>query len=402
MTSSFKKSVLLGIALAFSLLFAAFGVNSAVAVGATQFPQPRILFFEFNQEGPSEKNKQILNMHAEFLKHHPEYQLQVHGYSDHQGRAEYNQILAKKRAGLVADVIRESGLEPHRIQEFSWGSDFPLIIDNHHTNRRVELVYVATYDKDRIEPQKIESDSKVEEIVEEDKRAELTNFGNEANAEKEIVSRLGEAVPGLKISSVNPSPIPGVYEVESNNPQSIYISADGQFFVPGDIFQVKDGRITNLAEKRREVSRSEFIGNIPEAQQVVFAPKDNKVKAKVTVFTDIDCGYCRKLHLEVPKMNALGIQINYMAFPRAGIGSSSYDKLVSVWCADDQQDAMTYAKTGKVPPPLTCENPVAAQYELGQNIGITGTPAIVTEEGRLIPGYLPAEALANGLGIAAQ
>ena len=217
-----------------------------------------------------------------------------------------------------------------------------------------------------------------------------------------IKQRLAEAVPGLKIVKVSPSPITGIYEVESNNPNLIYISADGKYFVAGDIYQVEDGRITNLAEARREQTRAELIHSVDESKQVVFKPEGMEPKAKVTVFTDVDCGYCRKLHGEVARMNELGIQVNYMAFPRAGIGSSSYNKMVSVWCADDQQTAMTEAKAGKMPASKTCENPVAEQYELGNQIGVNGTPAIVLEDGRLIPGYVPADSLAKGLGLTAN
>lgn len=217
-----------------------------------------------------------------------------------------------------------------------------------------------------------------------------------------IRARLSEAAPGLSIVDIRPSPIKGIYEVESNNPQILYISSDGQYFVAGDIYQVLDGRISNLGEKRRETNRAELVNAIPEEQLVIFSPGDGKPKATVTVFTDVDCGYCRKLHLEIPKLNELGVQVNYMAFPRAGIGSHSYDKLVSVWCSEDRESAMTVAKTGKEPALKTCANPVAEQYELGQKIGISGTPAIILKDGRLIPGYLPASSLAQSLGIAAK
>ncbi len=217
-----------------------------------------------------------------------------------------------------------------------------------------------------------------------------------------IKQKLAEAVPGLKVVKVSPSPIDGVYEVESNNPNLIYISADGKYFVAGDIYQVEDGRITNLAEARREQTRAELINAVDESKLVVFKPEGIEPKAKVTVFTDVDCGYCRKLHGEVGRLNELGIQVNYMAFPRAGVGSSSYDKMVSVWCADDQNTAMTNAKAGGMPTPKTCENPVADQYELGNRIGVNGTPAIVLEDGRLIPGYVPADSLAKGLGLTAN
>ncbi len=111
------------------------------------------------------------------------------------------------------------------------------------------------------------------------------------------------------------------------------------------------------------------------------------------VFTDIDCGYCRKLHAQMAEYNEQGIAISYLAFPRAGIGSRSYEKAVSVWCSEDQQDAMTQAKLGADPDPLQCDNPIAEQYQLGQQLGVTGTPALLTSSGQLIPGFVPPQQL---------
>jgi len=232
-------------------------------------------------------------------------------------------------------------------------------------------------------------------------KAALAKADNQASKPEDVIrKRLAEAVPGLTILDVRPSLIAGVYEVESNNPQIIYISSDGQYFVAGDIYQVSDGRISNLAEKRRETSRAEMVNAIPDNELVIFSPDRGEVKATITVFTDVDCGYCRKLHLEIPELNRLGVQVNYVAFPRAGVDSHSFEKMVSVWCADDRQQAMTIAKAGKVPDRKTCSNPVSEQFDLARKIGITGTPAIVLADGRLIPGYLPALSLAQGLGIA--
>ena len=122
-------------------------------------------------------------------------------------------------------------------------------------------------------------------------------------------------------------------------------------------------------------------------EQISFAPE--KTDYDLLVFTDIDCGYCRKLHNQMEEYNENGIAIHYLAFPRAGIGSASYDKYVSVWCADDQQAAMTLAKNGGENESASCPNPIAEQYDLGRELGVTGTPAIVTTDGMLIPGYVP-------------
>jgi thiol:disulfide interchange protein DsbC len=111
------------------------------------------------------------------------------------------------------------------------------------------------------------------------------------------------------------------------------------------------------------------------------------------VFTDIDCGYCRKLHSQIDEYNKQGIAIHYMAFPRAGIGSHSYEKAVSVWCADDPRNALTQAKLGAEPDPLQCDNTIAQQYQLGVDLGVSGTPSLLTSAGQMIPGYVPPEQL---------
>ena len=133
--------------------------------------------------------------------------------------------------------------------------------------------------------------------------------------------------------------------------------------------------------------RQEMMAEIDTSRQIVFAPEEPAYE--LTVFTDIDCGYCRKLHDQVAEYNEEGISIRYMAYPRAGIGSRSYEKAVTVWCADDPQAAMTSAKAGEEMVPIQCDNPVAEQYQLGQAMGVSGTPALLTSDGQLIPGYVP-------------
>ncbi|GAA3976323.1 hypothetical protein GCM10022278_36490 [Allohahella marinimesophila] len=220
----------------------------------------------------------------------------------------------------------------------------------------------------------------------------------QADEEAAIRSRLMSAVPGLEVARISISPIPNVYEIETANQQLLYVSASGDYFIAGDIFKLEEGRIVNLAEERRESARAEAIASVPQTDKVVFKP-EGEPRAVVNVFTDVDCGYCRKLHQEVPALLKQGIQVNYLAFPRAGVGSSSYDKLVAVWCADDRLEAMNQAKAGKSVPLKQCTNGVASQYDLGGKIGISGTPAIVLDDGRLIPGYLPADMLTQNLGL---
>jgi thiol:disulfide interchange protein DsbC len=193
---------------------------------------------------------------------------------------------------------------------------------------------------------------------------------------------------GQKVTSVTESVIPGLYEVVVP-PKVFYLTADGRYLVAGDIVDLEQR--VNLSDNTRTNARLDVIKSLDESSMIVFAPKE--VKHTITVFTDIDCGYCRKLHSEIDSYNKLGIKVRYMAYPRAGIGSPSYDKAVSVWCAEDKAKALTTAKSGGNVPQKTCDNPVEKQFELGQELGVNGTPALMLENGQIYPGYAPADKL---------
>lgn len=215
--------------------------------------------------------------------------------------------------------------------------------------------------------------------------------------EDRIAEKLRGAVPGLQISSVRESEAEGLYEVQSNNGETIYATEDGQYLMTGDLLKITDQGIANVTEASRAEARRETMAAFGDDGVIQF--KAENEKAVVDVFTDIDCPYCRKLHDEVPQLNEYGITVNYYAFPRSGPGTPSFTKYVSVWCADDQQAAMDAAKGGRSVPQASCENPVEAQYRLGGEVGVTGTPAIVLEDGNMVRGYVPAQRLAEGLGL---
>ena len=192
-------------------------------------------------------------------------------------------------------------------------------------------------------------------------------------------------------SSIQQSVIPNLYQVMYGT-EVVYVSDDGKYFLSGDLIDLKTRE--NLSEIAKRGIRNDML-NKQDNKPVVFKAKDEK--HVLTVFTDIDCPYCAKLHREVPELNKKGITVKYLMFPRAGLQSESYKKAVSMWCSDDQQQAMTDAKARKPIPSKTCDNPVAAQYNLGGDVGVTGTPALITSSGRLIPGYVPADRLAKML-----
>lgn len=214
-----------------------------------------------------------------------------------------------------------------------------------------------------------------------------------ADADQAIRKSLKAIDPALPIQAIAESPMPGVYQVELAGGRQLYTSADGQFLLQGYLFQVKDGKPVNLTEVAESRGVAKLMDAIPAEEMVVFAPK--QPKTHITVFTDTDCGYCQKLHSEVPELNRLGVEVRYLAFPRQGLDSAAAKELTNVWCAKDQLDAMNRAKNRQGVADVQCNNPVAKQYALGQMIGVSGTPAIVLANGKIIPGYQPAPQLAK-------
>ncbi len=210
--------------------------------------------------------------------------------------------------------------------------------------------------------------------------------------EDAIRQSLTKAMPTVKIDSVKASEIDGLYEVFVGS-SIFYTSSDGKYLIQGNIIDVLQRK--DLTEQKQAKARIKAIDELGEDQSIIFKPK--KSLYKVTVFTDIDCGYCRKLHSEMDQYLAEGITIQYLFFPRAGKGSDSYNKAVSVWCSDDRNTALTQAKQGKDPEAKTCDNPVDRHMALGMEFEARGTPMIVTEKGSIYPGYLPAKKLAQAL-----
>lgn len=225
-------------------------------------------------------------------------------------------------------------------------------------------------------------------------------FAASALADKDAVkAKLLKARPALPIESVRDSELPGFVQVNLRGGHKLYVSSDGEFFVAGDLYRVEATDFVNVSDQERNVSRKQLLDSLDEDEMLVFAPPADQIKATITVFTDIDCGFCRKLHQEVPEMNQLGIAVRYMAYPRAGIDSDSYNKIVSAWCAKDPLMALTKAKQGEAIATRKCDNPVARQYELGGELNVTGTPTLIFEDGGMRGGYMPAKLLAAQLGI---
>lgn len=199
-----------------------------------------------------------------------------------------------------------------------------------------------------------------------------------------------QALGDVKPASVEPTPVAGLYEVVVGS-NVVYMSADGRYMLQGELMDVQN-RVSLTEPRRQQVTRT-AIDSMGEDKMIVFKPE--KVEHVVTVFTDIDCGYCRKLHNEMDQYLNEGIKVRYMMFPRAGVGSESYKKAVAVWCAEDRNGAMTDAKTGKAVEMKSCDNPIDQHMELVRQLGARGTPFIVLEDGSTQPGYVPAKRLSQ-------
>lgn len=197
----------------------------------------------------------------------------------------------------------------------------------------------------------------------------------------------------LKHMSVSNAPINGLYEV-SVPPNILYVSMDLNYLVYADIVEANSD--VNLTELNRGKARKQMLDNMGEKSMIVYTPKKDK-RYSVTVMTDLDCGYCQKLHTEISKYNDLGIEIRYVAFPRTGVMTPSYYKAVNVWCAKDRKKAYDEVSAGKPIAEGKCENPVADQFNFGQQIGVQGTPTLILEDGSVLVGYYPPDKLLEKL-----
>lgn len=218
----------------------------------------------------------------------------------------------------------------------------------------------------------------------------LLNTGVHAQTgtEQKIAAVMHNLFPDMEVTRVRESRIPGLYEAMLGT-EVYYVSADGKYLVKGDLYDLKDKK--NLSEEQRAAARIKVLSKIPSSEYIEFAPAHPK--HTIYVFTDVTCPFCRKLHSEIAQLNDGGLAVRYLAFPRNGIKSAAYNEMVSIWCAKDRQSALTAAKQGHHIQSRQCDNPVKKQYNLGQSMGVRGTPTIYTEDGKIVGGYKPAAEL---------
>ena len=215
----------------------------------------------------------------------------------------------------------------------------------------------------------------------------LAADGDKKDADKQSDPRavIVKKFPELKLDDVQPSPVPGIFQIPMGADMA-YVSADGRYLFAGDLFEI-DSR-ANVTEQGRAANRVKLLAKLDERDMIVFSPQ--VVKHTITVFTDVECGYCRKLHSQIDQLTKLGVKVRYAAYPRSGPDTDDWRKMEAVWCAKDRQAAITQAKLGQPFKGEKCgATPVAKQFQLGEDLGVRGTPAIFAPNGQYIGGYLP-------------
>lgn len=216
----------------------------------------------------------------------------------------------------------------------------------------------------------------------------------ELSLREAINNSLGAVTQGqLRVEKVNETPMEGLYELIMSSGEILLSDRTGQFLISGELYQTQAQGLVNLTAQTRQVQVKDLIAGMPEDEMIIFSPENPT--ATITVFTDVDCTYCRRLHHDIEAINARGIAVRYVAYPRGGADSTALPKMISVWCAPDRQRALTQAKNGQNLPERDCQNPVLNQHALGNRIGITGTPAIILPSGQLVPGYMEVDRLSE-------
>ena len=205
---------------------------------------------------------------------------------------------------------------------------------------------------------------------------------------KEFQKSLSRLSSDFEISDVKETPIKGIYQV-TIGPDVVYMSRDGNYVLKGEILDIGNRR--NLTEDFRAQTRINLLNTISDSEYIEFS--STKSKNYIYVFTDVDCGYCRKLHRDVPELNSMGIAVRYLAYPRAGVDSIIGEEMRNVWCAENRQKALTTSKNRQPIEVKVCNAPIARHHALGRELGVTGTPAIFLENGRKLPGYIPPDEL---------
>ena len=207
-----------------------------------------------------------------------------------------------------------------------------------------------------------------------------------------ITAAVTQMAPHAKVQQIAPMPIPGLYQVIAQG-QVLYLTGDGRYVIQGDAYDIKTRTPLNALTMDR--LRRDAIAKLQPAQMIRYGPPNPKYT--VTVFTDVDCPYCRAFHANIAEINRLGIAVDYLFWPRSGLGTPSAQKAVDVWCAADRQSALTHAFEGQTPHNATCPSPVAHDFNLGVDLGVDGTPTVIADNGVGLGGYVDPQELLRRL-----
>ncbi len=215
----------------------------------------------------------------------------------------------------------------------------------------------------------------------------------------QIKKSLAKKIAHIPVEAVVPTAMPGIYQVRFRGGEIAHTDAKGRYLLAGDLFELSHRGMVNLTEKTRSADRIKVIAGLDARDMVTFSSKGD-AKGVLYVFTDTDCGYCRKFHVEVPQLNAMGVEVRYLAWPRSGVKSGTGKTMVNIWCSSDPQGAMTLAKQGqKLPESESCKHGIQEQIKLGYQLGVRGTPAIFLANGKKVGGYRSAKELVAELGL---
>ena len=214
---------------------------------------------------------------------------------------------------------------------------------------------------------------------------------------KKIEQVMGSVMPNFKVESVVPSVFTDLYDVKISNGPSLLVTADADYFVSGDVYTTVNGKIENVSEVERQKERLKRVASFDRDDLIVFSPGGKKATRWVAVFTDTKCGYCRKFHADVPELNDMGVEVRYFSYP---IFDGSREQMISALCAKDKREALTKLKTGGSVPAKTCDDQnIDAQFALAREFNISGTPAIMLDDGTLLKGYVEPQQLAQQMGL---
>ena len=225
----------------------------------------------------------------------------------------------------------------------------------------------------------------------------LLSCAGENNNFSVIKEKLSQIIPAeLEIDSIQRSEVENFYEIELSDKSFFYVEENAQYLFLGDIYKLGENELINISQKKKFSSSQEMLKKINPESLISFTPE--LIKYKIYVFTDVDCGFCRKFHNQIDSYLNEGIQINYLAFPRSGIESKTYKKMTTAWCSDDRQKVLTGLKNDEVFDQIDCEdNPIKEHYQLAKSIDIQGTPTIISSTGLTIPGFIEAKEIVEYL-----